>query len=98
MKKIQEIGDICKEVLTVLSFCNQELIEKIPTKVFQKLNNFAAESQCNYYVDPQKKLNEQNISEQSKDLISLLYYSYIANKNEKVELLEIWNENEKSNM
>ncbi len=95
MKKTQKINDICKEVLTILAFLNGELIEKIPTKVFQKLTELAAESKCSYYISTKKNLNEQNISEESKDLIALLYYNYMADENEKNELLKIWNENEK---
>lgn len=95
MEKIQEINDICKEVITVLAFFNENLIEQIPNKTLKKLNELAADSNSNFYIDTEKELEEQTISEECKDLIALLYYSYIANEDEKKELLKIWNENEK---
>lgn len=94
MEKIQEIQDVCKEVLIILGYLNNDILEKIPSRIFKKLNELAADSKLNYYIDKEKDLLEQNISEKSKDLIALLYYSYIANENEKHELSKIWNENE----
>lgn len=91
---IQEKNDVYKEVLTVLAYFNDELIEKIPDKILKKLNELAADSKTDFYIDTEKNLDEQNISEESKDLISLIYYDFVADKNEKNELLKIWNENE----
>lgn len=91
---IQEKNDICKEVLTVLSCFSNDLIEKIPNKFLKKLSELAADSKADFYIDTEKNLSEQNISEESKDLISLIYYNFIADKDEKNELLKIWNENE----
>lgn len=91
---IQEKNDVYKEVLTVLAYFNDDFIEKIPDKVLKKLNELAADSKTDFYIDTEKKLYEQNISEESKDLISLIYYNFAADKNEKKELLKIWSENE----
>lgn len=95
MEKTQEINDVCKEVLTILGFFNKDIIEKIPSNMLKELNELAADSKLNYYIDKEKDLIDQDISEKGKDLIALLYYSYIANENEKNELLKIWNDNEK---
>lgn len=95
MEKIQEIHDVCKEVLTILGYLNNDIMEKIPSRILKELNELAADSKLNYYIDKEKDLLGQDISEKSKDLIALLYYSYIANENEKYELSKIWNENEK---
>lgn len=94
MEEIQEINDVCKEVLTILAYFNNDVMEKIPSRILKKLNELAADSKLDYYIDKEKNLIEQDISEKSKDLIALLYYSYIANENEKYELSKIWNENE----
>ena len=94
MEKIQENKDICKEVLSILAFCDEELIKKIPTQVMRKLVEIAADSEESYYIEKNKKLCEQYITEESKDLISLIFYSYIADENEKKELLDAWNKNE----
>jgi len=94
MKKIQEINDICKEVLTILAFFNENLIERIPAKVFKNLSKLAADSKLDFYIDKEKDLDEEDISEESKDLISLIYYDYIASEDEKNEIAKLWNQNE----
>ncbi len=94
MNQIQEINDICKEVLVILAFFENDVIKKIPNKILIELNNLAAESQIECYIDQEKDLLNQNISERSKDLIALLYYSYIANESEKNKILQKWETNE----
>lgn len=95
MKKTQEINDVCKEFLTILAFCDTDIIKKIPSKILKRINELAADSELKCYIDRKKDLIDQDISEKSKDLIALLYYSYIATENEKNELSKIWNDNEK---
>lgn len=94
MDKVQNISDISKETLTYLAFFDNEMIEKIPGYVISKLCKEAADSKLNFYINPNKKFEEQELSEKSKDLISLIYYEYIANKDEKKEILNKWNLNE----
>lgn len=95
MKMIQEKNNICKEVLIILSYFDKELIKKIPDKVFENLKELAVDSEEDFYINTEKKLENQNISEESKDLISLIYYDYIADKNEKKEIMKSWNQNER---
>ena len=95
MEKILENKDIFKEVLVILSYFNEDVTDKIPRNVFNKIKDIAADSKENFYIDPNKSLDEQDISEQSKDLISLIYYDYMATEEEKVEISKLWNENEK---
>ena len=94
MEKIQEINDVCKEVLTILAYTDNSLIEQIPEKVFNKLQEFAADSNVEFFINSEIDLNDQDISDECKDFISLLYYSYIANEDEKKELAKMWNMNE----
>lgn len=94
MENIQNISDISKETLTFLAFFDNKLIEKIPTHIISKLCEEAADSKLDFYIDTTKSFHEQNISEKSKDLISLIYYDYIAEEDEKKEILNQWNLNE----
>lgn len=94
MEKIQNFNDISKETLTYLGFFDDEMISKIPGYVISKLCKEAAESNLNFYVDPKKEFKEQEISEKAKDLIALIYYEYIANTDEKKQILHEWNLNE----
>ena len=95
MKNVQKICDISKETLTFLAFFDNEMIEKIPAKIITKLCEEAADSKLDFYIEPNKSFKEQNISEKSKDLISLIYYDYIAEEEEKKEILKQWDINEK---
>lgn len=54
----------------------------------------AETSRITVNIDRYKKLEEQEISEDCKDLISLIYYNYVANGNDKEEILKCWNKNE----
>lgn len=96
MENIQSISDISKETLTFLAFFDNKMIEKIPAHVISKLCNEAADSNLDFYIDVNKNFTEQKISEESKDLISHIYYDYIAEEDEKQEILKQWNLNEKN--
>ena len=90
---IQGTEDIAKEVTKVLEYADDNIISKIPEKFLNLLNKIAEKSDKEIEIDVNKELTEQNISEESKDLIALIYYSYIANDEEKKQLAKKWNEN-----
>ena len=92
---MQGTEDIAKEVTTVLEYADDNILKKIPEKFLLTLEKVAEKSNKEIEIDMNKELTEQEISEESKDLIALIYYSYIANEEEKIKLLEKWNENEK---
>lgn len=94
MEIVQNISDISKETLTFLAFFDKKMIEKIPMYIITKLCEEAADSKQNFYIDVNKSFDDQVISEKSKDLISLIYYDYIAEEEEKKEILKQWNLNE----
>ena len=96
MENSINISDISKETLTFLAFFDNKMVEKIPVRIIAKLCEEAADSKLDFYIDANKSFEEQNISEKSKDLISLIYYDYIADEDEKKEILEQWNLNEKN--
>lgn len=96
MEKILNICDISKETLTFLAFFDNKMIEKIPSYIITKLCEEAADSKLDFYIDTSKSFKEQEISDKSKDLISLIYYDYIAEEYEKNEILQQWDLNEKN--
>lgn len=95
MQTVRNISDISKETLTFLAFFDNKMIEKIPIHTISKLCNEAADSKLDFYIDVNKSFEDQKISEKSKDLISLIYYEYIAEEDEKKEILNQWNLNER---
>ena len=82
------------ETLYILNHCDKEFISKIPIKILNNLNEIAKNSSRKINLLPNKKLKEQNISDETKDFISGLYYTYIADKDEKKKILSIWQQNE----
>lgn len=89
-----EINDIAKETISVLDYFNQEFLAKIPKHFLKDLQELAKDSKIVVNIDKNKKLENQPISEDSKDLIGLIYYSYIASDDEKAEIERAWDENE----
>jgi hypothetical protein len=96
MKGMKDKEDIYKEVLIALSYFDEELIQKIPIKVFDKLKELASNSELEVHIDTKKDLQSQNISEQSKDMISLIYYICAADEGEKKEIFTMWRKNDES--
>ena len=96
MEIVQNISDVSKETLTFLAFFDNKMIEKIPAYIITKLCEEAADSKLDFYIDVNKSFEEQKISEKSKDLISLIYYDYIAEEEEKKEILQQWGVNEEN--
>lgn len=80
-------SDVCKETIMVLSYCEDSFVDKLPDYVLRELNNRAADSENNFYVDTNKSLDEQCLSDECKDLLGELYFTYILNSDSKKELL-----------
>ena len=92
---VNTANDIAKETLGVLEYFDDVFVSKIPGDIKKKLEELAINSDFKIKIDKSKKLNEQEISEECKSLICLIYYNYFANEEEKKEILNIWNENER---
>lgn len=90
-----EISNAAKEVLCMCEYIEPEVTMKIPFDFIMKLKELASNANIDVRLDYSKKLSEQNISETAKDMLALIYYSYIATETEKVELKEHWDKNEK---
>lgn len=87
--------DVYKEALTFIAYFDKELLDIMPADIFEKLTKLAAESTVEFFVEENKSLIEQNISEECKDLIALIYYNSITDQNEKKAILEQWNINDR---
>lgn len=93
MKQL-EINNIAKETVEILKYFDSNFVSKIPNNFLNLLRELAEESNIIVKINKDKKLKEQEISEECKNLISLIYYSYIATEEQKIELKKIWNQNE----
>lgn len=92
---VPDNNSVYKEVFMVLAYFDEEMLKKIPDTLLEKIKEYAAESKEEVYVDFNKELKNQDISEDAKDFISIIYYNYIADENEKIEIKKAWNNNEK---
>ncbi len=88
-------SDTAKEVLTVLSYYNEELLNNLPDELIKELTSLAADSNKDYFIKKDKKLIEQDLSEDCKDILAILFYNYQTDDEEKEKLLNKWIENEK---
>ena len=84
----KEVNDIDKNIPLENNTNSGRIIEKIENN-FDGISFYKTNLVKCLPLDSNKKLRDQNISEECKDLISLIYYNYIADENEKKEILKI---------
>ncbi len=89
-------SDLAKELLTILSNTDLEFINKLPSNFLNELSFVAADSNKEFFIQKNKSLKEQNISEECKDLLSFLYYSTLDSKDKEI-LLDNWLKNDINN-
>lgn len=81
------------EILTVIDASSLEVRNKIPKNV---INFFQKNKLDNYIFElSNAKLIEQNLSDISKCIITILYMDYICDESSKIELQEIYNQKQK---
>lgn len=75
------------EVLEILFCIPQSQYQKLPKKLIQTL-----EENCNpnyeFYYNSEKTLDEQNVSEEAKAIISLIYRDYWADDEQRCKIIE----------
>lgn len=87
--------DVMCETLEVLKKVEGDFFEKLPEQIKRCLEEYSKKSTKKVYLDTAKSLNEQEISDECKDLVSVIYYMSCKNETEKRGLLECWNDNMK---
>ena len=90
MENNYDFNLISKEVLTILYCLDEKLIKKIPDNIIQELMMNAADCDKEIIIDFNKNLENQNITEECKDIIALIYYNYIATDDNKRIIKEKW--------
>ncbi len=87
----KNISIVFSEVYEIISHFSKDMLDKIP-KEFLELIKSNRSKKSSYRYDTSKPLNNQNISEEAKDLISYIYIAYISENSE--ELIKICKEND----
>lgn len=82
-----EYANAYSEVLGILKCVSKEEYEMIPEN---KIKLFEANSNKEYefIYNPEKSLNEQNVSKRAKAIIGLLFRDYWATKGQKEKIIE----------
>ncbi len=70
------------EVLEILDHLQEYQVEKIPKSLIEKLNQIKDPS-IDINIDDSKKIFEQNVCEETKIMIYLIFRDYIASEKEK---------------
>ena len=72
----------CKELYICLKNIDNELYNKIPNEFLKEIiKNMDADYYFHY--DDNKRIYEQNLLEETKNLMGYIYYKYWANEQEK---------------
>lgn len=79
---INEFNRTLTEVNEILNLSDQNIINKIPYE-FRQMIVKNMDKTYDFKVDLTKTLEEQNISEKTRDFIALIYRNYIADEREK---------------
>ena len=87
--------DVAKELLTILAYCEEDFRKLIYPKFIAHLTTLAADSTKEFYIEKNKSLSEQNLSEECKNWLSLLYYQNVDFM-EQEKLLNTWAEQERA--
>lgn len=83
------------ELKVILENSEDAIIEKIPKKFIMFIEyNYDKNYSCNIKADI--PINEQNILDETRYLIGLVYRSYLCNENEKQEYDKILRKNEEN--
>ncbi len=81
-------SNVAKELLTVLYYCDDEFVDNIPNNVLMSISNLAAQCDKEYYLDD-KSLSLQNITEECKDYLAVLYFRYCLDESKRQEVLNL---------
>lgn len=90
----QEMNNVAKEVSVILEYVEPELLKRVPSDLIEYLKEIGSKSDIEIKLETGKAIDKQNILEESKDLLALIFYLYIADENEKKEIMKSWIENE----
>ena len=75
------------EVLEILKYISKEEFNKIPKDMLEMFRTNAS-TEKQFVYDPNKTLQEQNVSEIARIIIAILFRDYWATENQKQKILD----------
>lgn len=88
--------DLAKEIVSILPYLDCNYTSKISDDLFSTLIKLAADSQKDFYIKKDMDLKEQELSEECKNFISLLYFQGL-DKISQDDLVKQWLMNDADN-
>ncbi len=88
-----EYSEAIVEVLEILQYSDDNIIEKIPKKLIE----FWQRNKSTTYkpnLDHSKSINEMNLKKKTKSIISMIYLNYLCDNEEKNNIELILKDNE----
>lgn len=78
------------EVLEILKYISKEEFDKIPSNMVEMFKANASEENSFVY-NPEKTLQEQNVSETARTIIAILFRDYWATPEQKKKIVSVQN-------
>ena len=88
-------AEVATEVIQVLYNSDSSIICKIPYRIIEVLQEKSEESEKKVNFKENTELKDQDISEESKAILSILYRDYICSEEEKIEVNKVFENNQK---
>ena len=73
------------ETQEIFKYLDKKIYDKIPEKIKKIINEY--EGNYKFKYDISKELNEQDILQETKDLVVGIYYKYVADKKSKKKII-----------
>lgn len=93
MENITIYPDVATELIEIFKFIEEPVLEKIPEKLKEELNKIA-NKEHRFEIDKTKKLKEQNILPETKQLLSGIFIKYCCRQEDGEEILVACKEND----
>jgi hypothetical protein len=76
----------CSEVLAIIPYLDEECSKKIPTKFIKKIEEIS-DKEYIPNIDKNKNLKEQELLEETRAILALIYRDYLCTKEEREKLI-----------
>lgn len=84
---IEKYRDAFAEVNEILRYFNSDLLKKIPREIIENIRNNMSTSYMVMY-DNTKGLNEQDLKQETRAILSIIYRDYICNENIRAKIIQ----------
>ena len=88
-------AEVATEVIEVLYNSDSSIICKIPYRIIEVLQEKTQECNKKISFKENVELKDQDISEEGKAILSIIYRDYICSEEEKIEVNKIFENNQK---